>query len=213
MATTSHPMLWLLILCGAWPSTSYAQIAPEFFIGLEYPLFTLSHALLIVGCGLLLGQAKKNIVKPHILYACLFVSLVIGFAITWFHPIPDLTLHALTLTLIITLWVMINIKPFAIARLILSCVALCLIGLDSNWHLSPAVHYLYSNILWGAFGNGLSTFAYVVCISLFIKWFNKREWQDIAIRVIASWTAAVAIISIASELSAEPTWVWVPVSG
>lgn len=203
---------WLALCCvGLWPNASYAQIIkPEFFIGIERPFFTLSHAVLIVAVGLLLGQAKGKTLPPHIQYGCLFGSLLLGFGVAWFYRIPDLTLHTLILTTVIALWVMMNIKPFAIIRLILACIALCMMALDSYWHLSPAVQYLYSNILWGAFGNGLSIFAYVVCIRLFIAWFNKREWQDIAIRIMASWVVAVAVISLARELS-EPVWVWVPV--
>lgn len=212
---TLPPHYWggLALCCfGLWPDVTYAQIIkPEFFNGIEHPIFTLSHALLIIATGLLLGQAKGKTLPPHIQYLSLFCSLALGFTVAWFHPIPDLTLHALILTAIITLWVMINIKPFAIARWVLACIALCMIGLDSGWHLSPAVEYLYSNILWGAFGNGLSTFAYVISLSLFIKWFNQREWQDIAIRILASWIAAVVVISIARELS-EPVWVWVPIN-
>lgn len=140
------------------------------------------------------------------------VSLSVGFAVAWFYPVPNITPYLLVLTLLITLWVMINIKHIPVVRYIFACVAACMVALDSGWHLYETTTDLFFKNACAVLGTGLSVFAYVVCIRLFIKWFNKREWQNIAIRVLASWIAAVAVISIARELSSEPAWIWVPAS-
>lgn len=206
---------WVLVFfCFAlWPSASYAQsLSFAFSRGIENPLFTLSHVVLIIATGLMLGQTKSQPIRPYTLYLGLAGALGMGFCVAWVFIIPDLTLYLLILTAFMTLWVMINIKPLPFVRVLCAYAAVCMIALDSGWHLYNTTSNLFLKNLCAILGTGISVFAYVVCIRLFIKWFNKKEWQGIAIRILASWVAAVVLISIARELSA-PVWVWVPVKG
>ncbi|MEB8433198.1 hypothetical protein OO007_13245 [Cocleimonas sp. KMM 6892] len=162
--------------------------------GLQHPVLTPSHAILLCSLAFLIGQQSK--LPIHI--SLLFISSIAGMLLNYFvFPGARLELLLLGMALIIGLLVVIRIKQLPPLMLIISLLLATLtglfIGIDSqpisipglrtnsviNWHLGAVITITLSTLI-------LSLIAQLL----------RRFGDGIVLRVLGSWVATSALITL-----------------
>ncbi|WP_299878028.1 hypothetical protein [uncultured Cocleimonas sp.] len=174
------------------------SFSPSWLIqGLQHPFLTPSHAILICSLAFLIGQQSKLAI--HIIL--LFISSIVGMLLNYYlFPGARLELLLLGMALIIGLLVVIRIKHFPSLMLTISLLLATLtglfIGVDSqpisipglrtnsviNWHLGAVITLTLSALI-------LSLIAKVLL----------RFGDGIVLRVLGSWVATSALITLALQ--------------
>ena len=178
------------------PATALAH-APirgigDFYNGILHPLMVPAHLIVLIALGLLIGQqmADRITLAPLVFMAGLLPGLAAATLLPVFDCEPFLLPAALACAMACAL------KPAVKPVLILLAAALCglLLGMDSAPADLPLRGRLMS--LGGTFiGASLSLFYLALLCTK-----ARRPWQQVGIRVVASWTAASALLVLALRL-------------
>ena len=165
--------------------------------GLQHPVLTPSHAILVCSLAFLIGQ--HNNVEKHL--ALLTIAMIGGILINYFLlPGAQLEILLLSLALIIGLLVIIRTqkapKIMLIISLFLASLAGLFIGIDSqpisipglrtnsviNWHMGALITITFSTLILS-----------LVAIAL------KRFGDGIVLRVLGSWVVTIALITLSLQ--------------
>ena len=161
-----------------------------FLSGLLHPVLTPTHALALLGLGLLVGQQPEG---KHVTVVALFglalatALLALGLAVGE-TPANDVLLGAIAIIGVLVA------SALRLPLLVVGALALVMgatIGLDSP----PEVIGLEEAVAM-LIGTGLGA---PIALALVIAGASrlKRDWQRIGVRVLGSWTAASALLAIA----------------
>jgi urease accessory protein len=161
-----------------------------FLGGLLHPLLTPSHGLALLGLGLLIGQQPAN--KRPIPLMLFVLALAAGLLALAFAvgetPAGDVLLAGVAISGVLVA------AAFRLPILVLGPLAAVVgaaIGLDSP----PEVVSLREAVLM-LIGTGIGA---SIALTLAVAGAARmaRDWQQIGVRVLGSWTAASALLAIA----------------
>ncbi|HEY3642214.1 MAG TPA: HupE/UreJ family protein [Xanthobacteraceae bacterium] len=161
-----------------------------FLGGLLHPLLTPSHALALLGLGLLIGQqpaSKRPLPLMLFVLALAAGLLALAFAVGE-TPAGDVLLAGVAISGVLVA------AAFRLSILVLGPLATVVgaaIGLDSP----PDVVSLREGVLM-LIGTGIGA---SIALWLVVAGAARmaRDWQQIGVRVLGSWTAASALLAIA----------------
>jgi urease accessory protein len=158
--------------------------------GLLHPVLTPTHALALVGLGLLIGQqpARKRY-APAVLFAvALAIGLVALALAVGETPANDVLLGAVAIAGVLVAAALRLPLPLLGS---LAAVMGAAIGLDSppeTISLDAAIAMLI--------GTGLGALITLFLVVAAVTWL-RHDWQQVGVRVLGSWTAASALLAIA----------------
>ena len=161
-----------------------------FLSGLLHPLLIPTHALALLGLGLLIGQqpkGKRFTVVALFGLALAAALLALGLAVGE-TPANDVLLGAVAVTGVLVA------SALRLPLLVVGALALvtgAAIGLDSP----PEVIGLEEAVAM-LIGTGLGALIALVVVIAGAS-LIRRDWQRIGVRVLGSWTAASALLAIA----------------
>jgi urease accessory protein len=161
-----------------------------FLSGLLHPVLTPTHALALLGFGLLVGQqpiGKRGGLVA--LFALALAAALLGLALAVGEtPANDVLLGAVAITGVL---VALALRLPLLVPGALAVVMGAAIGLDSP----PEVISIEEAVAM-LIGTGLGA---LIALTLVIAGalLLRRDWQQIGVRVLGSWTAASALLAIA----------------
>jgi urease accessory protein len=167
-----------------------------FYGGLLHPVLTPTHALGLLGLGLLIGQhpARKRVVSLT-LFALALAAGLIALALA----VGETAAGTVLLAGIAASGALVA-AAFRLPLLVLGALAAAMgaaIGLDS-----PPEVISYEKAIAMLIGTGLGA---TIGLGLVIVGTARmaRDWQRIGVRVLGSWTAASALLAIAVRLASR----------
>lgn len=159
--------------------------------GLLHPLLMPSHLLILVALGLYGAQrSSRRSIRPLVVFA---ISAVAGLALTipnWIPGVPPLALSIVALVISILVALRAPL-PIPVSSAIYAIAALT-VTLDSGVEQGP-----FDAVLGTLFGTFCAVLAVVTTTSYYLGQCPRKNWIKIAIRVLASWIAAIAVLMIA----------------
>lgn len=159
--------------------------------GLLHPLLMPSHLLILLALGLYGAQRSARGTRQPILIFT--VAALAGLALTipnWFNEVPPWVLSAVALG-ITTLVALRASLPVAASSSIYALGALA-VTLDSGIEQAPLTVALKT-----LFGTFCAVLAIVTSTTFYLRQIPRKNWIKVAIRVLASWIAAIALLMIA----------------
>jgi urease accessory protein len=174
------------------PALAHAPIEGlgGFYGGLLHPVLTPTHGLALLGLGLLIGQqpAGKRAV-PQMLFAAALAAGLLALALA----VGETAAGSVLLAGVALSGVLVAAAfrlPFQVLCPIAAAMGTA-IGLDS-----PPEVISFQEAVVMLIGTGLGA---VIALGLVVKGAARmaRDWQQIGVRVLGSWTAASALLAIA----------------
>lgn len=166
----------------------------EFYGGILHPFFVLPHVLSLLVLGLLVGQG--GLLAMRFAYPPYLLALAIGLFIAGFEVQPALPYQEilLGLAMLCGLGVAAQRPPPAVALAVLAGLLALLIGMDSG------VTGLERRETFGALlGCWLGAVVLLIVVAGITE-MAKAGWQQIAVRIVGSWTVASAVLVLALAL-------------
>jgi urease accessory protein len=184
-----------VFLAAAQPALAHEVIqgVDGFYGGVLHPLLAPIHLLAVVGLGLFVGQPPGG--QRSGLELIFAIALAGGLAAVGFGmgetPAP---LILLTTALISSIFVVIARPAPKIVGWLLAVATGASIGLDSPPDV-VSIRMAWIMLIGTELGAVLVLTIVTACAARFL-----RPWQKIALRVLGSWTAACAILVLATRL-------------
>jgi urease accessory protein len=161
-----------------------------FFAGLLHPVLTPTHGLALFGLGLLIGrQPAGERLLPQVLFGAALAAGLLALALAVGEtPADSVLLGGVAISGVLVA------AAFRLPLLVLGPLAAAMgaaIGLDS-----PPDVFLIEEAIGMLIGTGLGA---VIALGLVVEGAARmaRDWQQIGVRVLGSWTAASALLAIA----------------
>ncbi len=166
------------------------EILGGFLAGLVHPVLTPTHALALFGLGLLIGQqpAAKRFLPLALFVAALAAALFALAMAVGETPANDALLGVAAIT-----GALVAAAP-RVPVLIVGAFAVLIggaIGLDSP----PEVMSIEVAVAM-LIGTGIGAPLALALVMAAASWL-RRDWQQIGLRVLGSWTSASALLAIA----------------
>ena len=159
----------------------------DFFNGMLHPVLVPAQVLLILALGLWFGQNKPSDNQVSVL-AYLF-AVIAGLVATSLSLGFDVSIVLLLGATAVGLLVISNIILPKPVYILIGMVLGFIIGLDS------AQDTLSAKAKWVAlFGSGVGIYFLLLYAMAVSESLSKKAWQNIAVRVIASWISASALM-------------------
>lgn len=161
-----------------------------FLAGLLHPVLTPSHALALVGLGLLIGQQPAATrLLPQIGFAAALAAALLALALAVGEtPAGAVLLAGVAISGAL---VAAAIRPRLPVLLPLAAIVGAAIGLDS-----PPEVISFQDAVIMLIGTGLGA-PLALALVIEIAACMARDWQRIGVRVLGSWTAASALLALA----------------
>ncbi len=182
--------IFILILLGIPNRASAHEMiegAGDFYNGLLHPFFSLPHLLTVIALGLLLGQQKEN--KGNLLSMAFLFALILGFVCATFS-IGFSTQYPLLACAGVLGFLLVLSRPLRIwLTAPIAIVTGILMGLDF------AAEEVESKAALNV-GTGISLYFCFLYLTLIGENFSKKNWQQIGLRILGSWIAAIALLAL-----------------
>jgi urease accessory protein len=180
-----------VVLAGCAPAFAHTiEGLGGFYGGLLHPVLTPTHALALLGLGLLIGQqpADKRTL-PQLLFAPALAAALLALALA----VGETPAGAVLLACVAISGALVA-AAFRLSLYVLGPLAVvtgAAIGLDS-----PPEVVSYQDAVVMLIGTGLGA---SIALGLVVEGASRmaRDWQLIGVRVLGSWTAASALLAIA----------------
>ena len=175
----------------AWPDLAFAHLPIEgvggFYGGLLHPVLVPAHALSVVALGLFIGRQRERRMALLSFAAALLAGLI-AIALAVQVPVGSAMLAntALVGALVAAAWM-----PPPPLGWLLAAIAGATLALDSP---PQAITIAEANLM--LIGTALGACLAVAVVGTITSYLTKA-WQQIAVRVLASWIAASAILVVA----------------
>ena len=164
----------------------------EFTNGLVHPLFLTTHVLLLVAMGLLLSKQRPfDPRRPLLAFA---IASVVGLAIgstLGLEVLPPAYLLGATVAIAIVLATDWQLHPKL--RIPFAILAGLLLGMDSHPENLPD----RTAFLKAAIGVWLGLSVWFMTAAYYPSLLPERKWANYAVRVLASWIIAIAVMVLA----------------
>lgn len=168
-----------------------------FFNGVLHPILVPAQLLLILALGLLFGQHQpKHQQKTVLLF---LLAIILGLAVTGLYPMAENSLLNLLLLCSATVIGLLTVSGFKIAKSVfigLGLIAGFLLGLDS-----ATENLLGKAKIASLFGSGVGIYFLMLYAMALSESFSNKHWQNIAMRIIASWISSSALMVLAFHFS------------
>ncbi len=162
-----------------------------FFNGILHPLLVPVQVLAILSLGLYYGQNQPTENKMSVIFY--LIALIFGLVATRFFPADnDVSIVLLLGVIMVTLLIISNYKLAKYVYRIAGLLFGFILGLDSaqnGLNLKATLLTL--------FGSGVGIYFLLLYAMALSESFSKKTWQNIAVRVLASWMSASALMVLA----------------
>ncbi len=164
----------------------------HFLNGVLHPLLVPEQVLLLLGLGLFYGQHQPNQHKKNILYFML--AVIIGLFTSYFLQSQsiDISLPLLIIALIINFFIIIRRDFYPPVLTLLMLIGGLLLGLDS-----AQAELMGKARLVTLFGSGIGMYFLMIYTMALSESFSTQAWRIIAVRILASWLSASALMVLA----------------
>jgi urease accessory protein len=181
-----------IVLAGCHPALAHTPIegVGGFYGGLLHPVLTPTHGLALLGLGLLIGQQPPSRrLLPKLLFALGLGAGLLALALA----VGETAAGAVLLASVAISGALVA-AAFRLPILVLCPLAAAMgaaIGLDS-----PPEVISFQEAIVMLIGTGLGA---LIALGLGVEGAARmgRDWQQIGVRVLGSWTAASALLAIA----------------
>jgi urease accessory protein len=186
----------IIVLAGCRPAAAHTPIEGlgGFYGGLLHPALTPTHGLALLGLGLLIGQqpAGRRLI-PQMLFALALAVGLLALALA----VGETAAGAVLLAAVAISGALVA-AAFRLPIWVLGPLAVAIggaIGLDSP---PEVISFLEAIVV--LIGTGLGA---AIALGLVVEGAARmaRDWQQIGVRVLGSWTAASALLAIAVRLA------------
>jgi len=166
----------------------------SFLNGMLHPLLVPAQVLVILALGLWYGQHQPAENKSSVLIF-LFATIT-GLVVSNFSITDDVSLLLLIGATVIGLIVVSDIKVPPVFYIFLGISAGFMVGLDSAQEALSGKEKVIS-----LFGSGVGIYFLLLYAMAISETLSVKHWQIIAVRVIASWLSASAMMVLALNFS------------
>ena len=166
----------------------------SFLNGMLHPLLVPAQVLIILALGLWYGQHRPAENKTSVL-VFLFATIA-GLVISDFSMVDDVSLLLLIGATVIGLIIISGITVPPVFYIFLGLSAGFIVGLDSAQEALTGKAKILS-----LFGSGVGIYFLLLYAMAISETLSARHWQVIAVRVIASWLSASAMMVLALSFS------------
>jgi len=166
----------------------------NFLNGMLHPLLVPAQVLVILAMGLWYGQHQPAENKASVL-VFLFATIA-GLVVSYFSIVNDVSLLLLIAATVIGLIIISSITLPPVFTIILGLFVGFIVGLDSAQETLTDKAKILS-----LFGSGVGIYFLLLYAMAISETLSVRHWQIIAVRVIASWLSASAMMVIALSFS------------
>lgn len=179
----------------ALPATAHAHGAipglEGFLSGVVHPLTIPAHLLVIAALGLLAGQQSPQRLKPPLM--ALMTALGAALLLTLIRPFGEVPAWIpVSLALCVAALVAWAKRLPMVVTQILFALGAVVIGLDSAPEDVPLATALKSLV-----GTWLIVTFLVFDVAYYSGFATRRQWSQVAVRVLASWIVAIAVLMLA----------------
>lgn len=165
-----------------------------FLNGVLHPLLVPAQVIAIVALGLLYGQHQEDKNKKSVL---VFLSAVIaGLILTGLFLTPDVSIVLLIVATIIGLLVVSGLTLPQLIYILLAVIVGFVVGLDS-----AQVGLDTRSAIVSLFGSGVGIYFLFLYAMALSESLTHKHWQKIAVRIMASWLCASALMVLALRFS------------
>lgn len=165
-----------------------------FLNGMLHPLLVPAQVIIIVALGLLYGQHKEDKNKRSVLI--FLTAIIAGLVLTGMFIIPDVSMLLLVVATIIGLIVISGLTLPQSVYIILAVAVGCIVGLDS-----AQIDLDTKSTIVSLFGSGVGIYFLFLYSMALSESLTNKHWKIIAVRVIASWLCASALMVLALRFS------------
>jgi len=166
----------------------------SFLNGMLHPLLVPAQVLIILALGLWYGQHKPAENKTSVLIF-LFATIV-GLIASGFSMTADVSILLLVGAVVIGLLIISGISVPQVFYIFMGISAGFIVGLDSAQEALADKAKILS-----LFGSGVGIYFLLLYAMAISESLSVRHWQVIAVRVIASWLSASAMMVLALSFS------------
>ncbi len=162
----------------------------DFFNGMLHPILVPAQVLVILALGLWYGQNKP--VENQVSILAYLFAVIAGLIATNLSLGIDVSIILLLGATTISLLIISNIVLPKLVYILIGIMLGFIIGLDS------AQDGFSTKAKWVAlFGSGVGIYFLLLYAMVLSESLSKKAWQNIAVRVMASWISASALMVLA----------------
>ncbi len=199
MSSTLRTLLLLTTLLLPQIASAHSPVKGigDFLNGMLHPLLVPAQVLILLALGLSYGQHQPS--KQKTLVLLFLLATISGLAVSGFNPLinsDNLALLLLISTAILGLLIISNLSLPQPVFIVLGLVAGFLTGLDSAQETLTGKAKLAA-----LFGSGVGIYFLLLYAMALSESLSKKHWQTIAVRVLASWVSASALMVLALHFS------------
>ena len=165
-----------------------------FLNGVLHPLLVPAQVIAIVALGLLYGQHQEDKNKKSVLV--FLMAIIAGLILTGLFITPDVSILLLIVATIIGLIVVIGLTLPQTMYIILAVTVGFIVGLDS-----AQTDLDTRSTIVSLFGSGVGIYFLFLYSMALSESLTHRQWQKIAVRIMASWLCASALMVLALRFS------------
>jgi len=166
----------------------------NFLNGMLHPLLVPAQVLVILAMGLWYGQHQPAENKASVL-VFLFATIA-GLVVSYFSIVNDVSLLLLIAATVIGLIIISSITLPPVFTIILGLFVGFIVGLDSAQETLTDKAKILS-----LFGSGVGIYFLLLYAMAISETLSVRHWQIIAVRIMASWLSASAMMVLALSFS------------
>ncbi len=165
-----------------------------FLNGMLHPLLVPSQVITIIALGLLYGQHTADKNKKSVLI--FLMAIIAGLAYTGIFVTPGVSILLLVIATLIGLIIISGLTLPQAVYIVLAVVVGCIVGFDS-----AQVDLDTKSTIVSLFGSGVGIYFLFLYSMALSESLTRKKWQIIAVRIIASWLCASAIMVLALSFS------------
>lgn len=191
-------LLCLLALLVPEKSLAHSPIPGigNFYNGILHPAMLPAHVLLLLAVGLFLGQ--QGIKRVEWALGVFAVATVIGLVMAGFSIGSGLGTVVLVLSAVIGLLVAISPQMPLLWCMFIALFAGLFLGIDSAQEELTGTARLVTLT-----GSGIAIYFLALYPMALADYFNKKAWQQIAVRILGSWISASSLLVLAFSFSSR----------
>lgn len=162
----------------------------SFSNGLLHPVLVPAHLLLLIAVGVFIGQ--QGVKDNHIVLLSFVAANIVGLIAAWFSL--DLRLGLLVTGCAAVFGLLIAVKPVVglLLKSVIAGMAGFVIGADSTQEALAGTAKMMALI-----GCAVGINFFILYPMALADYFKNKKWQEIGVRVIGSWVAAISFLMLA----------------
>ena len=185
-------MLFLILSCMPLISEAHAisKTVGDFYGGILHTLLVMAHVFPLLALSIVAGQQGPKIAGKGLAF---FLAALLAGAIVAFYTQPIMAVFYINLASFIVLGILAALSLRLPVWLFYSVISF--FGFTHGYQNGMELHQTQSPVLFlaGLLAGGLILYAIMAAITISVK----KEWFQIALRVIGSWVAAMGLMMIA----------------